>query len=141
MAPLHPALVDALEWTLREYPIKAEELDGIDRFIEDCCQDSVWVFDVTKHASMPASVEERILEAKERNTRRQWLIGFIRRVDNALATLDKQEIKFVNFYYWEHMSTERIALEFEINVRTAYRVKDRILLKLAPVMMPDLVHP
>jgi len=134
-------LSSVLEWTLREYPRKAEELDRLDRYIEQCCRASAWAGDADgAPGSRPVSIEERVLEAKEQNTRRQWITGFIERIDKALLTLSAKEITFVNCYYWENIPIEHVALELGIKSRAAYYMKERILSKLGPLLLPFFVY-
>ena len=138
---LPPALINALEWTLQEYPNKADDLYDFDRYIEERCHSFSAVIDTSEPSSMASSVEERILEEKDRNVRRQWIVRFLSKVDVALSALDKRELKFVRCYYWEHLSMEHVAREFDRDLRTVYRIRNRILFKLVPLIMSDFVYP
>jgi len=140
ISALPKELVYSLEWTLLEYPKKADELDLIDEYIEKCCRASSWGGDVFGFSQCSSSIEERILEVKERDTRRQWLVGFLARVDTALSKLDENEITFVNCYYWESIPMDDVALILSISSRSSYRMKDKILTKLSKILLPGFLY-
>ena len=79
------------------------------------------------------------MEIKENDTRRQWVARFLARVDKAMAVLDEREIKLVNYYYWEHIEVECIACELNTSKRHIYRMKECVVGKLVPFILPGWV--
>jgi DNA-directed RNA polymerase specialized sigma24 family protein len=133
-------VLQLVEWMLREYPRKEEELDVLDRFISERCHARMTDAAPGGTPQIPASIQERILEEKERSSRYRWLRGFIDRVEDSLATLSPIESSFVECYYWEDMTAETAAKEIARDLRTVFRIRNRALSKLAFTIVPELVY-
>ena len=133
-------VLQLVEWILREYPRKEEELGVLDRFISDRCHSRDPDFTPPGASQTPASIQERILEAKERSQRYRWLRKFLDRVEDSLATLTPIETNFVECYYWEDMTAETTAKEIERDKRTVYKIRSRTLAKMALTVVPELIY-
>jgi DNA-directed RNA polymerase specialized sigma24 family protein len=132
-------VLQLVEWMLREYPRKEEELDVLDRFIAERCHSVNPDAEPSGAPKIPTSVQERILEAKERSKRYRWLRKFIDRVEDSLATLTPIETSFVECYYWEDMTAETTAKEISRDRSTVFRIRNRALSKLALTIVPELI--
>jgi hypothetical protein len=126
---------------LREYPRKEEELSVLDRFITERCHDRAPDAEPSGTPRAPASIQERILEAKDQSPRYRWLRKFIDRVEESLKTLTPVEILFVECYYWEGMSADTTSKELVRDRRTIFKIRSRALFKLAFSIVPELVYP
>jgi RNA polymerase sigma factor (sigma-70 family) len=133
-------VLQLVEWMLREYPRKEEELDVLDRFITERCHSRTPDADPSGTPQTPTSIQERILEEKERSSRYRWLRKFIDRVEDALSILTPIETCFVECYYWEDMTAETTAKEIRRDRTTVFRIRKRALGKLAVSIVPELIY-
>lgn len=134
-------VLQLVEWVLREYPRKEEELGALDRFITDRCHARAPEAEAGVKTRPPVSVQERILEEKERSDRYRWLQRFIDRIEDSLAALTPIETAFVECYYWEGMTADVTAKEISRDRRTVFRIRNRILSKMALIVLPEIVYP
>jgi DNA-directed RNA polymerase specialized sigma subunit len=134
-------VLQLVEWMLREYPDKEEELGVLDKYIEERCHSLAPDAEPAGVEKMPSSAQERIVEFKENNKYYQYLVRFIARVERALSVLSEIELKFVECYYWEDISAEYVGYEINRDRRTVFRIRDRALFKLAFLILPEIIYP
>jgi DNA-directed RNA polymerase specialized sigma subunit len=134
-------VLQLVEWMLREYPDKEEELGVLDEYISEKCHAGATDAEPAGvSAKMPSSVQERILEVKEGNRHYQYLARFISRVKYAMSQLSEIELKFVDCYYWQDMTAEYVAYELNRDRRTVFYIRQRVLFRLAFMILPEVIY-
>lgn len=136
MKALPREFVQLVERILREYPEREAELDRLERWISGICH-AICLEPPTTRNVPTGSPQQRILEMKEGDYHYQWLTRHVTLIREALDVLNPEERDLVSCLYWREMDIGEVACEMRIGRRTVFRMKPRIVLKLAPVILPD----
>jgi RNA polymerase sigma factor (sigma-70 family) len=122
----------------REFPDRKREQRSLERTIEAMCRGGGGPS--SGGAGYQESEQERILHAKEQNRTYMLLERHILCVMAALLTISKTERELVEMAYWDGLRNREIAEKIHCDERTVKRLKNRVLLKLAEIVVtPDLV--
>jgi DNA-directed RNA polymerase specialized sigma24 family protein len=134
-------VLQMMEWVLRQYPGRKRDLRLIDDLIEERAHAfSLEAVGSGTSVSLPRSAQERIVEYKEGHRRYQWLKRFLDRTGKAMTGLTELERQYVERHYWDGMRTPDVAEELNLNRTSVYRLRLRVLRKLAASVLDEWVY-
>jgi len=114
-----------VERVLREYPYDLAELRELEKTIVARCWPNALGSEVD--SGDPASVPERIVEAKESHEHYQWLLWRVEQVQNSLCALTDKQREFVRLTFYDGLRLSELAEELNIDPRNVRRLKVRTL--------------
>jgi DNA-directed RNA polymerase specialized sigma24 family protein len=124
-----------VERVLREHPRNVEELKRLEEMITAICHAPTISDSGTHGEGGNSSEEERLLEIKEGNKTYQYLLKRVETVENALKTLKSDEQELVDLLLWDDAWKSEVAEMMGVEERTVWRVKNRVLRKIAPFVI------
>ena len=136
MKPFPHEGIRLVERILREHPDRVEELKVLNTFISSRCH-STSQEPPTTHNTPSSSPQERIIEAKESHAYYRWLCGCVEQVNIVMDVLTDEEQKLIKNIYWQGRSADEVADEMEVARATMYRLKNRIISDIGPILAPQ----
>ena len=124
-----------VERVLREHPGRERELESIEEAIAACCH-APTVSDMPG-GSASESEPERVMEAKEHNEAYQRVLRIVRQVERAVSTLTEEEKELVEWHLWNDLRKWEVAEVLGMEEKPIWRMKTRILRKVAPYVLGD----
>jgi DNA-directed RNA polymerase specialized sigma24 family protein len=128
-----------VERVLREHPQREQELKEKEETIAACCRAPSVSDSEVQRGSIGPSEEERILEVKERDQSYQRLLKRINNIDAALKTLKPDELELVDLLLWDGAWKSEVAEMMGIEERSVWRIKSRVLRKVASFVIGDWI--
>jgi DNA-directed RNA polymerase specialized sigma24 family protein len=126
-----------VERVLREHPQREQELKEKEETIAACCRAPSIPDSEVRNASGGPSEEERILEIKERDQSYQRMLRRVNAVNVALKTLNPNERELVELLLWEDAWKSEVAEMMNVDMKTVWSMKNRVLRKIASFVISD----
>jgi DNA-directed RNA polymerase specialized sigma24 family protein len=126
-----------VERVLREHPQREQELRDKEKTIAACCRAPSIPDSEVRGEGPGMSEEERILEVKERDCSYQRILKRVNAVNAALMTLRADEKELVKLLLWEGAWKSEVAELMDIDAKTVWNMKHRVLREVAPFVIGD----